>query len=138
MEAPADPRRVLVAGADGEIADHLRGIGVAVDERKRLDVDALRDAAIVVLTGGDGALHRHAMCVLAARRILVTNPGEVTFGLQPGIELLAARSTYAAIELANMAAVHPQATTALAVLGARAAREHRASLVYPRLAADLP
>ena len=42
-----------------------------------------------------------------------------------------------AVERAHLARIHPRATASLKAMGARAAREHRASLVYPRLAADL-
>jgi hypothetical protein len=137
MEPAADPRRVLVVGDGGDVAERLRAIGAAVEQRPRLDVDSLRTAAVVVLLGGHGALAAQAMCVLAARRVLVSDATEVTFGLQPGIEFLRAGFADEAVERANMAAVHPDAMASLRAYGARAAREHRASIVYPRLAADL-
>ena len=75
---------------------------------------------------------------VAQRRVLVTTPGEATFGLQSGIEFLGVPAPSEAVERANLARVHPRAMHSLRVMGARAAQEHRASLVYPRLAADLP
>jgi hypothetical protein len=137
----ADARAVLVAGAPGadrdEVTNHLRANGIPTESRDRVTLDALRTAAIVVLLGGHGALPAYAPAVLAARRVLVTDATETTFGLQPGIEFLRADHPGEAAERANMAALHPRAVVTLRVMGARAARDHRASIVYPRLAADL-
>jgi hypothetical protein len=128
----ADAGAVLVLGSD-DIADRL---GAA--RAGRLTLEALREAAVVVLLGGDGALPAQAPCVLAARRVLVTDAAEATFGLQSGIEFLGAAGADGLAERANTARLHPRAMAALRAMGARAAREHRASLVYPRLIADLP
>jgi hypothetical protein len=137
----ADARAVLVAAAPGaprdEITDRLRADGIPAEGRDRVTLDALRTAAIVVLLGGHGALPAHAPAVLAARRVLVTDATDTTFGLQAGIEFLRAMHPGEAVERANMAALHPRAVAPLRAMGARAARDHRASLVYPRLAADL-
>lgn len=138
LELPAVAGRVLVVGAPAEVAEQLRAAEADVDERERLTVDGLRAADVVVLFGGHGALPAHALCVLAARRVLVTDATDVAFGLQNGIEFLLARSADEAVERARMAVRYPDAVAALRVMGARAARDHRASVVYPRLAADLP
>jgi hypothetical protein len=131
-----DSAAVLVVG-DDEIAARVRAEGAEVAAAPRLTVAALEQAAVVVLAGGDGALPAHAFCVLAARRVLVTDATGPTFGLQSGIEFLAARSTDEAVEQANLARLHPRATAPLRTMGVRAAREQRASLVYARLTDDL-
>jgi hypothetical protein len=137
-EPPAEGGGALVVGAP-EVAVGLRALGRTVEARERLDVEALRAAAVVVLADRHGALPAHAMCVLAARRILVADvDDEVTFGLQPGIEFFRGASVAEAVERANTALLHADVMAPLRVLGAHAAREHRASLVYPRLAGDLP
>jgi hypothetical protein len=136
-----DSGAVLVVGsseAADEVADRLRADGAAVATADRLTVDDLRGAAVVVLGGTGGALPAHAPCVLAARRVLVTDATEITFGLQSGIDFLGAQSPDAAAERANTARLHPRAMASLRAMGARAAREHRAAVVYPRLIADLP
>jgi hypothetical protein len=119
-----DPSAVLVVGQEAP-----EWATVA----PRLTLEALQAAAVVVLTDGP----RLAMCVLAARRVLVTDDTGPTFGLQSGIEFLGASTPDQAMERANTARRHPRATASLKAMGARAAREHRASLVYPRLTADL-
>jgi hypothetical protein len=138
LEPPADPSAVLVVGdANGGVVDGLRANGVTVAVADALTLSALRGAAIVVLLGGHGALPAQAPCVLAARRVLVTDATDVTFGLQAGIQFLLARHPGEAVERAGMAAAHPRATAGLRAMGAIAARPHRASIVYERLAADL-
>jgi hypothetical protein len=136
LAGAADPQAVLVIGSD-EIAEGLRANGAAVSTAATLSPAGLREASVVVLLAGHGALPANAMCVLAARRVLVTDATEVTFGLQTGIEFLLAASPDEAVERADIARVYPDAMHTLRVMGARAARDHRASIVYPRLAADL-
>lgn len=137
LEPPPDPRAVLVVAPEAEsIAEQLTADGARAFAAPRLTLAGLRAAAVVVLIE-DGTLPVQAMAVLAARRVLITDPGERTFGLQSGIEFLRATHAGEAIERANMAVVHPRAMAGLRAMGARAAGEHRASLVYPRLAADL-
>ena len=124
LPPPEDPGAVLVVGPAAP--DYATAA-------PRLTIEALQTAAVVVLTEGP----RLAMCVLAARRILITDDTGPTFGLQSGIEFLGAPTPDQAMERANTARLHPRATASLKAMGARAAREHRASLVYPRLTADL-
>jgi len=136
LEPPADPSSVLVVG-DESVADRLRENGASVAAADRLTLGALRAAGVVVLLAGHGALPAAAMAVLGARRVLVADATEATFGLQDGIEFLSCASPEEAVARADVARVHPGAMRSLRVLGARAARDHRASVVYPRLAADL-
>jgi hypothetical protein len=136
LEPPPDPGAVLVVG-DESVASRLRENGAAVDVAERLTLDGLRSAAVVVLLAGHGALPAASIAVLAARRVLVADATAVTFGLQDGIEFLRAGSADEAVARADLARVHPGAVRSLRVMGARAAREYRASSLYPRLAADL-
>jgi hypothetical protein len=128
---------VLVAGPPGatrdEIAAQVPGAAVA----DRLSVDALREAAVVVLLADHDALPEHAMCVLAARRVLVTGPVDVAFGLQNGIEFLRAADADEAVDRVRMALRHPESLASMQTLGRLAARHHAASAVRDRLAVDL-
>jgi hypothetical protein len=117
--------------------EELRDLGANVTVPPRLTLEALQGAAVVVLVGGLGYFPHLGMCVLAARRVLITDDSAASFGLQSGIEFLGASTPDQAMERANTARRHPRATASLKAMGARAAREHRASLVYPRLTADL-
>lgn len=136
LEPPADPSAVLVV-AGPEVAGELRDNGATVAEAERLTLANLRAAGVVVLMGRDGAFPALGSCVLAARRVLVCGATEATFGMQADIEFLLARTAGEAVARADLARVHPPATGLMRVLGARAAREHRASVVYARLAAEL-
>jgi len=128
--APAeDPSAVLVVGPP------TTGAGEYATVAPRLTLEVLQAAAVVVLPGD--SFPSLGMCVLAARRVLVTSDTGPAFGLQSGIEFLGVSTPDQAIERANTARLHPRATASLKAMGARAAREHRASLVYPRLTADL-
>jgi hypothetical protein len=136
LPPPGDPGAVLVVGPE-QVAARLRENGAHVSIAERLTYDGLRDAGVVVLLDGTGALPAEAMAVLAARRVLVADAGKVTFGLQHGIEFLEAPSPEHAVERADIARVYPDAMRPLRVMGARAAREHRASVIYPRLRQEL-
>jgi hypothetical protein len=134
----ADPDAVLVVAASAEaIATGLNELGAHATTARRLTLDALRAAAVVVLVADTGVFPDLGMCVLAARRVLVTGDAGPCFGLQSGIEFLGVATADEAVERAHLARVYPRATAAMKAMGARAAREHRASLVYPRLTADL-
>ena len=136
LEPPSHPGAVLVVG-DDSVAERLQANGASASSAPRLTLDGLRGAGVVVLLAGHGALPAPAMAVLAARRVLVADATDVAFGLQDGIEFLLAGSADHAVERADLARVHAGATRSLLAFGARAARDHRASVVYPRLAADL-
>jgi len=134
----ADPDAVLVIAPSAEaIARDLDELGARASTAPRLTLDALRAAAVVVLLADTGAFPDLGMCVLAARRVLVTGDAGPCFGLQSGIEFLGVATPDEAVERAHLARLYPRATASIKAMGARAAREHRASLVYPRLAADL-
>lgn len=135
---PADDEgAVLVITRErDEVVERLEAHGATVAVVPELTTEALGAAAVVVLNG-DGVLHPLAPCVLASRRVLIADGAGPMFGLQAGIEFLSAASPEQVVERANMARLHPRATASLRAMGARAAREHRASLVYPRLGADL-
>jgi hypothetical protein len=133
LAPPSDPAAVLVIG-DDSVAERLRANGANVATAQELTVGALRAAGVVVLLTGHGALPAESMAVLAARRVLVADATDVTFGLQDGIEFLAAASAEEAVARADLARVHPEATRSLRAYGARAARDHRISVVHARLA----
>ena len=138
--APPGEGRVLVAGARegfGSVAEELAAAGAPVARADRLTVEALRAADVVVLLAAHDALPEHAMCVLAARRVLVTGPIDVAFGLQSGIEFLRAASADEVVERARMAPRYPEALSTARTLGRLAARTHAASAVTARLAVDL-
>jgi len=133
----ADARAVLVIGDDGSIAAGLRGNDLNVTTAEELTLDALQVAAVVVMIGGHGALPAQAPAALAARRVLVADATETTFGLQSGIEFFQSQHAGEAIERATMACLHPNAVRPVRAMGARAALDHRASVIYPRLAEEL-
>ena len=132
---------VLVAGDAAEftaaVVAGLSAAGAAVTHADRLTADALRAASVVVLAAKHDALPEHAMCVLAARRVLVTGPVAIAFGLQSGIEFLHADTSDEAVERVQMALRHPDALSSLRTQGRLAARNHAASAVAARLAVDL-
>ena len=132
---------VLVAGPAGAFRDRTAGqlteAGAAAAVTDRLDVEALREAAIVVLLAGHDALPEHSMCVLAARRVLITGPVDVAFGLQNGIEFMRTATADEAVDRTLMALRHPESLGSMRTLGRLAARNHAASAVRDRLAVDL-
>jgi len=132
-----DSLAVLVIGDDGSIAAGLRGNDLNVTTADELTFNALQAAAVVVMIGGHGALPAQAPAALAAGRVLVADATQTTFGLQSGIEFFQSQHAGEAIERATMACLHPDAVRPVRVMAARAARDHRASAVYPRLAEEL-
>jgi hypothetical protein len=136
LEPPPDPGAVLVVGSE-PVAAQLHANGAQAVVAERLTLEGLREAGVVVLLGGGGALPAESMAALAARRVLVADAGQATFGLQHGIEFLDAPSPEHAVERAGIARVYHDAMRPLRVMGARAAREHRASVIYPRLRQEL-
>jgi hypothetical protein len=134
---PADDERSVLVIGDRDGDRDLRGNDLDVTTAEHLTLDTLRSAAVVVLLAGHGALPAQGTAVLAARRILVADATETTFGLLSGIEFFESRVPGEAVERATLACLHPRAVLPLKTMGARAAREHRASVVYPRLAEEL-
>jgi hypothetical protein len=137
LPAATNPRAVLVIGDDHSIAAGLRGNDLNVATAAELTLDALSAAAVVVMIGGHGALPAQAPAALAARRVLVADATETTFGLQSGIEFFQSQHAGEAIERATMACLHPDAVRPVRVMGFRAARDHRAPVIYPRLAEEI-
>lgn len=130
---------VLVVEADedarGAALTELRGRGLEAESAERLTAAALERAA-VVLHGVRPArpLPGDAFAVLAAGRLLIGR-GEPAFGLHAGIDHLSAEGFGPAADLAQAALADAPAFAAIARFARLAARPHRASLVYARLAA---
>jgi hypothetical protein len=119
------------------VASELRALSpamVAVDGALRLE--ALRDAAVVVMLGGVEALPPLAFAPLAARRALVTPRRLRSFGLSYGIELLAGETPQALTQCANVALRHPASLEMMRALGALAAERQRSSTLKARLERD--
>jgi hypothetical protein len=75
-----------------------------------------------------------APAVLAARRLLIASRCATTFGLLPGSDHLAFATADDVLQYAEMLLAFPHSFAPLAALGSVAARPHRASLVYERVA----
>jgi len=133
---------VLVAGGDEQRRDDLRATltrgGVPVIARERLTIADLRATAVVILPSAPEApLPARAIAVLAAGRLLVTARCRPAFGLQSGIDHLAAATNGEAARMAGAALRFPRAFSSLRAFARLAAAPHRASLVYRRLLADV-
>jgi hypothetical protein len=131
----------LVAGGDAQarsaVAGRLEALGMTVAVEERLSLDGLRAATVVVMLGGEQALPPLTFAPLAARRVVVVPDRARTFGLQPGVELLAGVGHPELAERANLAVRHLDAFAAMRALGALAAERQRASALNARLAIDL-
>ena len=129
----------LVIAADDQrrraVARELLGRGYAVRDRAELTVEGLVEAHVVVVLAD--IVPVRVMAPLAARRILVLVAPEPDFGLEPGIDHLLAPTDAEAIELADAALATLEAYASVRAFGAITAAAHRASIVYPRLMADL-
>ena len=138
LPAPAG-RNVLVVGDEPD----RREVSQWLDRHEVLEADALErgdleKATVVVFAQPDGRpLPAPAFAVLASRRVLVVRDPSVSFGLLQGIDHLAARTAAGAAQLAAAAVLHWNAFAAVRAFGAIAAKPHRASTVYARLAHDL-
>ncbi|MEA2375223.1 MAG: hypothetical protein QOD53_1686, partial [Thermoleophilaceae bacterium] len=75
--------------------------------------------------------------VLAAGRHLIAPRCRVTFGLEPGIDHLAALTEDDVVQYADALFRFPAAFRPLAIFGRLAAQRHRASTVYGRLVEDV-
>jgi hypothetical protein len=140
LALPAE-RNVLVVGDEvdrGKVSEHLDVLDGRVLGAGALDRDALEQAAVVVFAQSDRRpLPAPAFAVLASQRILVVRNPSASFGLLRGIDHLAARTAAGAGELAAAAILHWDSFAAVRAFGTIAARPHRASAVYARLARDL-
>lgn len=144
FELPAAPephRALLVGDRDGLRATLLAGAaerGLELDTAGRLTVDALRQAACVVLLDGEpGVISAFAPAVLAARRILISPAVDTAFGLQAPLDHLQFDVPERALNLVGSVLSQPTAFERLRTWGALAAERHRASRVYAQLAIDL-
>ena len=142
LEPPGAEAGVLVAGGEEQRREDLRATvaagGVPVVARERLALADLRAAAVLILPSAPEApLPARAIVVLAAGRLLVTARCRPAFGLQSGIDHLAATTNGEAARLAGAALRFPRAFSSLRAFGRLAAAPHRASLVYRRLLADV-
>ena len=142
LPPPGAAAGVVLAGLsplrERDLLRQLEEAGVETRAAERLDAEALGGAAAVVLGGAEGRpLPARAMAVLAAGRVLVTARAEPAFGLQPGIEYVAASTGAEAGRLAGVAVRHPEALRPVRALGRLAAERHRASRVYATLLRDL-
>jgi hypothetical protein len=140
LELPASP---VVAVA---VEDERRRAGLVerLDGRadtvacERLSADALRQASVVIMAASSPELFpARAFAVLAAQRVLVIDRMPAAFGLLDGRDHLQVRSDDDASQAALSVVRHPDSFHWMRTLGALAAGRHRASSVYPRLAADL-
>ena len=75
--------------------------------------------------------------VLAARRVLIAPPAELTFGLEAGTDHLVASEDQHVLEYAAISSGLGRSLETLTVLGRVIAERHRASVVYGRLVREL-
>ena len=138
LPLPAE-RKILVVGDEPDRREVSRWLDRhEVLEAGALERGDLEEAAVVVFARPDGRpMPAEACAVLACRRVLVVRNPSVSFGLLQGIDHLAARTAAGAAQLAAAAVLHWDAFAAVRAFGAIAARPHRASTVYARLAHDL-
>lgn len=141
--APAAVPHALVVGSSSFLRDLLieRALDrrLAFDAVERLSAEALARASCVVLLEalGSGALPARTAAVLAARRVLLAPRAEVCFGLQPNLDHLQLDEPDQAVNLVESVLTRPQAFERLLHWGSVAARRHRASEVFGRLAAEV-
>jgi hypothetical protein len=140
LAAPVE-LNVLVIGDAAErlqVSEYLDNLDGRVLEADVLELGDLEDAAVVVYAQRDGRpLPAPAFAVLATRRILVVRKPSVSFGLQAGVDHLSARTAAGAAQLAAATTLHWDAFAPVRAFGMVAAKPHRASTVYGRLAHDL-
>jgi len=132
---------VLVTGGRAaqrrSVLGKLHERGVEARGARRLDADALAQAAVVALVGEPGApLPGEALAVLAAGRLLVAPRAEPSFGLLPGSDHLSYENEDELVWCADVAAMFPQAFDAVRAMAALAVEPHWASVVYARIALD--
>ncbi|MFL5782707.1 MAG: hypothetical protein ACJ760_15420 [Thermoleophilaceae bacterium] len=119
-------RAVPVASAEDVLAAAVVAFPPAPGHDGRYVPGSLRDAVPAA-----------AFAPLAARRGLILPRAQVTFGLLPGSDHLAASTDDEVVQYAAALLAHPDAFRIQVALGAIAAERQRASVVYGRLVADL-
>jgi hypothetical protein len=142
---------VLVVTTDelrnAPLLEKLAARGLPLRTAPRLTADGLASAGTVafppsVRAGGpvwerEDALPAAAIAVLAARRFLIAPRAGVTFGLQPGVDHLAASTDEEVVQYADAVGTFPESFALQVALGRIAAERQRASVVYGRLVVDL-
>jgi hypothetical protein len=142
FDLPAPPGlTVLLAGPPGpmraSIAERAAARGVPLEPVARLDLAGLsRSAAVVLADAPGGALPARAPAVLAAGRLLIVPRLGTAFGLQDGLDHLEFSDVDEAVTLVEAFRTAPDAFARMTLWGRVAARPHRASVVYARLAFD--
>jgi len=137
-----DPRAVLMVGGDEPdvevaMAEATRTSALPRHVRE-LTVDDLAAAASVVFVRRfEEPFPPAAFAAAAAGRLLLMSRMARSFGLLDGIDYLASDDAGALGRWAGDAARHPDAFEEIRVWGRLAAERQRASLIYPRLVADL-
>ena len=105
---------------------------------RALTIERLKSAAVVIFPTFPGEpLPAEAMQVLAARRVLVTGLCEPSFGLISEVDWFPGEREDDLVQYAEAALRSPRAFELPRAMGALAARPHRASLAYARLAGEL-
>ncbi|HEX8075376.1 MAG TPA: hypothetical protein VF545_10395, partial [Thermoleophilaceae bacterium] len=120
------------------VVERLAERDVPARAAAELTANALAAAAAVAFPPDDereaAAPPAAAPAVLAAGRCLIAPRCRTTLGLLPGTDHLAAATQDQVVQYATALFRFPAAFRPLGVFGRLAARPHRASLVYARLA----
>jgi hypothetical protein len=135
-------RGILVVDGDpvqrGRTVDALRRKAIDTRSYAEPSPDDLASASTIVVVGGpDEPLPALAIAALARGRLVLAPRSEPSFGLNPGVDHLTYAHEDELVRVAQAADAWPRAFTAIAAMGRAAAEAHRASVVYPRMAADL-
>ena len=138
-----DGGNLLVVSGDadrrGAVVDELVRGGIAGVGAESLTLEGLTDARVVAFLSepGQRSMPASAPAVLAARRLLIAPPAELTFGLEAGSDHLVAIEDQHVLEYAAIASGLEGSLETLTVLGRVSAEAHRASVVYGRLVREL-
>jgi hypothetical protein len=150
--APAGAGLLVVTDGgerDASLLDKLSGRGIPFTTASELTAEALAAAAAVAFPpspDGEGryapgarqeALPATVLAPLAAGRFLIAPRAEVTFGLLPGIDHLAAGTDDDVLQYADTLHAFPEAFAPQVAFGRIAAERARASAVYGRLAEQI-
>jgi hypothetical protein len=143
---------VAVVASDEDAApllERLAALRIPARAATELTADALAAAAIVAFAprrdpsgehrpgARQAAVPAPAFAPLAARRLLLLPRAQITFGLLPGVDHLAASTADELVQLADVLHSHPDALATQLALGRVAAERQRASVVYGRLVEEL-
>jgi hypothetical protein len=138
----SDSGEALIAGGRQEEQEDLvrllADLGVTARTAKRLTLEDLRVATVVILPAGPHEpLPGRAFAAPAARRVLVTGRCRPAFGLRAGIDYLPAAPADEAARVAAAVLRFPRAFEGLRAWGRLAAERHRASRAYRRVLVDI-